>query len=83
MVQISRMRDGVRRVTHISEIVGMEGEVITMHDLFNFVQDSEAQGERIKGRFVWSGIMPRFSRRVAYYGEQEHLESALGVKQKR
>jgi pilus assembly protein CpaF len=80
IVQISRMRDGHRRVTYISEVVGMEGDMITMHDLFNFVQTGENEKGGIVGEFKWSGIMPRFVRRVAYYGEVPRLEGAFGVK---
>ncbi len=80
IIQISRMRDGQRRITYISEIVGMEGDVITMHDLFNFKQDGEDSSGRIIGKFKWSGIMPRFVRRIEYYGELGRLENALGVK---
>lgn len=80
IVQISRMRDGVRRVTFVSEIVGMENEIITMHDLFTYNVEGEDSDGMIKGSFRWTGIMPRFVRRVAYYGEQERLEKALGVK---
>ncbi len=80
IVQISRMRDGYRRVTYISEVVGMEGDVITMHDLFNFVQTGEDSGGKVVGEFKWSGIMPRFVRRVAYYGEIQRLEKALGIR---
>ena len=80
IVQISRMRDGQRRVTHISEVVGMEGEMITMHDLFTYNIDGEDSQGKIVGHFKWSGIMPRFIRRVQYYGEQERLEKALGIK---
>ena len=80
VVQISRMRDGHRRITFISEIVGMEGDMITMHDLFNFKQEGEDSSGKITGKFKWSGIMPRFVRRIEYYGELPRLESALGVK---
>ncbi len=80
VIQISRMRDGHRRVTHVSEIVGMEGDVITMHDLFNFNIKGEDEKGRIFGDFAWSGIMPRFVRRVLYYNERERLEKALGIK---
>ncbi len=80
IIQISRMRDGHRRITYISEIVGMEGDVITMHDLFKFnVKGEDSQG-RIAGDFEWSGIMPRFVRRIVYYGERDRLENALGVR---
>jgi pilus assembly protein CpaF len=58
----------------------MEGEMITMHDLFNYVQTGEDEEGKVVGEFKWSGIMPRFVRRVAYYGEVPRLEAALGVK---
>lgn len=80
IVQTSRMRDGHRRITYISEVVGMESEVITMQDLFSFQAKGEDETGRLIGDFKWSGIMPRFLRRVAYYGEAEHMSRALGVK---
>ena len=80
IVQISRMRDGHRRVTHVSEVVGMEGEIITLQDLFNFVPDgSISKDGRLGGKFLWSGIVPRFVRRVAYWGHQDKLAKALGL----
>ena len=51
IVQISRMRDGVRRITYVSEIVGMEGDVITMNDLFTYVVDSEGSDGKLQGPF--------------------------------
>ena len=80
IVQISRMRDGHRRITFVSEIVGMEGDMITMHDLFNFKTDGEDATGGVIGEFKWSGIMPRFVRRIEYYGDIERLENALGIK---
>ncbi|MBA4274241.1 MAG: secretion system protein E [Alphaproteobacteria bacterium] len=80
IVQISRMRDGVRRVTYISEIVGMEGEVVTMQDIYSFQARGETADGKIKGEFKWSGIMPRIAKRVAYYGQLEALSKALGVR---
>jgi len=80
VVQISRMRDGKRRISHISEVTGMEGEVIVMQDLFNFKSEKENKDGSITGSFVWSGIMPRFVRRAAYHGQIGLLEKALGVK---
>jgi pilus assembly protein CpaF len=80
IVQISRMRDGHRRVTYVSEVVGMEGDMVTMHDLFNYTPTGEDEKGKIIGEFKWSGIMPRFVRRVAYYGEVPRLEAAFGVK---
>jgi pilus assembly protein CpaF len=80
IIQISRMRDGHRRVTYVSEIIGMEGDVITMQDIFNYNPKGEGQDGKLIGEFQWTGIMPRFVRRAAYYGEAERLASCLGVK---
>ena len=80
VVQVSRQRDGHRRITFVSEIVGMEGEVVTMQDLFMFQNKGESESGEVIGDFRWNGIMPRFLRRVAYYGESERLSAALGVK---
>ncbi|MFZ4124793.1 MAG: CpaF family protein [Rickettsiales bacterium] len=80
VVQISRMRDGHRRVTYVSEVVGMESEVVTMQDLFVFQNKGEDKNGMVQGDFRWSGIMPRFIRRVAYYGESERLANSLGVR---
>ncbi|MFN7184842.1 MAG: CpaF family protein [Alphaproteobacteria bacterium] len=80
IIQISRMRDGYRRVTHVSEVVGIEGDIITMQELFTFQTKGEDKDGKLVGEFRWSGIMPRFLRRVAYYGESEHLAKALGIR---
>lgn len=80
IIQISRMRDGHRRITHVCEIVGMEGDIITMQDLFVYATEGEDEKGNLRGSFRWTGIMPRFLRRVAYYGELENLSRALGVK---
>jgi pilus assembly protein CpaF len=68
VVQISRMRDGKRRVTHISEIVGMEGEVITMQDLYTYEYRGEDEHGNLKGDHVSSGLRPHFYERAEYYG---------------
>ena len=81
IVQISRMRDGHRRVTFVSEVVGMEGDLITMQDLFVYNADGgEDANGKLTGKFEWTGIMPRFLRRVAYYGEGDRMAKALCVK---
>jgi pilus assembly protein CpaF len=80
IIQTSRMRDGVRRVTFVSEIAGMEGDVVTMNDLFTYVVDNEGADGKLNGHFQWSGIMPRCLKRVAYYGELDRLTRALGIK---
>ena len=60
VVQVSRERDGSRKVTHVSEITKMEGEVITMQDIFVFRQDGWDEANRIVGTFVPTGGVPTF-----------------------
>jgi pilus assembly protein CpaF len=77
IIQVQRMRDGGRRVTHVSEIVGMEGDIVTMNDVFLFeYQGDDAKG-RIQGRWVSSGIRPSFGDRLDYFGLQPAWMSAL------
>lgn len=80
IVQISRMRDGHRRIVNVSEIVGMESDIITMQELFNFKPMGEGPDGKLQGEFKWTGIVPRFLRRVQYYGEGDNLALALGTK---
>src|SRR3546814_3755006 len=51
VVQISRMRDGTRRITHVTEIVGMEGDVIITQDLYTYEFEGTDASGRLKGRF--------------------------------
>lgn len=73
IIQVSRMRDGVRRIVSITEVVGMEGEVITTQELFHFEFEGEDGEGRITGRFESSGLRPAFAPKAAYFG----LERAL------
>ncbi len=68
VVQVSRMADGTRKVTAISEITGMEGEVITMQDIFMFERAGIGEGGRVCGRFRATGIRPKCSDRMAQSG---------------
>jgi pilus assembly protein CpaF len=78
IVQISRMRDGLRRITSITEVVGMEGEVITTQELFAYKFEGEGTDGRLKGRFESSGLRPAFSSRAEYYGLDRMLLEAMG-----
>ncbi|WP_442855088.1 CpaF family protein [Burkholderia sp. ABCPW 14] len=73
IIQVERMRDGVRRVTRVTEIVGMDGEVVITQDLFVFRQDADTTREEVKGAFESTSIRPAFAARAAYFG----LEGAL------
>jgi pilus assembly protein CpaF len=70
VLQVARLSDGSRRVTSISEITGMEGETITMQEIFQFERTGiDAQGQVI-GRFRATGIRPRFAERLKACGLQ-------------
>ncbi|WP_414449230.1 CpaF family protein [Burkholderia sp. 22PA0099] len=76
-VQIERMRDGVRRITRITELVGMEGEVIITQDLFAFRYDATSFGDEVKGNFERQPIRPAFYERATYYGLQDAVMEAM------
>ncbi len=80
IIQTSRMRDGVRRVTHVTEVVGMEGDTILTQDIFLFKQAGEDTAGKIKGDFIWTGIRPRFSIQAGLFGLEKQLFDALSQK---
>jgi pilus assembly protein CpaF len=78
IVQAARLRDGSRRITHITEVLGTEGDVVTLQDLFMYEIIGEDANGRIIGRHRSTGIgRPRFWDRARYYGEEERLAAAL------
>jgi pilus assembly protein CpaF len=70
VVQIARFSDGTRRVIGISECVGMEGELITMQDIFVFEKTGLAEGGRVTGRFRATGVRPKFYEQLRMSGIQ-------------
>jgi pilus assembly protein CpaF len=78
IVQAARLRDGSRRITHISEVLGMEGDVVITQDLFVYEIVGEDPNGRIIGRHRSTGIgRPGFWDRARYYGEESRLAAAL------
>ena len=75
IVQVSRMSDGTRRVVNITEITGMEGQVVTMQDLFVFEKRGMSPEGRVIGRFAATGIRPRFDEKLLSAGI--HLSPTL------
>ncbi|MDQ1530745.1 MAG: pilus assembly protein CpaF, partial [Microbacteriaceae bacterium] len=69
IVQLTRLRDGTRRVTHITEVQGMEGDIVTLQDAFVFDYSAgvDANG-RFLGKPVFTGVRPRFADRFAELG---------------
>lgn len=78
VVQAARLRDGSRRVTHITEVVGLEGDTILLQDLVVFRIDGEDKNGKILGRHVSTGIgRPRFWDRARYFNKENELAAAL------
>jgi pilus assembly protein CpaF len=83
VVQAARLRDGSRKITHVTEVMGLEGDVIITQDLFIYdLLGEDAQGKLI-GRHRSTGIgRPRFWERARYYGEEKRLAAALDAAEK-
>ncbi|MGE5478410.1 MAG: CpaF family protein [Bacteroidales bacterium] len=77
IVQLERMRDGVRRITYVTEIAGMEGDVIITQDLFTFRYDDSSYGDEVKGTYEAAGLRPVLASRAAYFGLDKALMEAL------
>ncbi|GJE34732.1 CpaF family protein [Methylobacterium oxalidis] len=78
IIQATRLRDGSRRITHITEVLGMEGDVITTQDLFLYEILGEDANGKLIGRHRSTGIgRPKFWERARYYGEERALAAAL------
>ena len=68
IVQANRLQGGARKVTHVTEICGMENETIVMQDIFRFVQDGIDEDGRARGRFVCTGVRPKCMDRLEAAG---------------
>ena len=77
VVQVQRMRDGGRRTTHITEVVGMEGDVIVTQDLFHFEFTGEDENGKLTGAFKSSKVRPHCLQKAAYFGLDQALLEAM------
>jgi pilus assembly protein CpaF len=78
VIQAARLRDGSRRITHVTEVMGMEGDVIITQDLFIYDIVGEDEKGNLIGKHRSTGIgRPRFWDRARYYGEDKRLATAL------
>jgi pilus assembly protein CpaF len=80
IVQVSRMADGTRKVTGVSEITGMEGDIITMQDIFVFERSGIGPNGKVIGRFRATGIRPKCGDRIAAAGMTLGMEMFEHVK---
>jgi pilus assembly protein CpaF len=77
IVQVERMRDGGRRVSQVAEVCGLEGDVITMNDVFTFEYEGDDPSGRIRGRWSTPRMRPGFHDRLEYFGLGEAWMRAL------
>ncbi|MFQ5534736.1 MAG: CpaF family protein [Sphingomonadales bacterium] len=77
IVQIARMRDGMRRILQVTEVVGMEGDIITTQDLFVYKFEGEDQDGNLLGRFQSTGVRPHFTEKAQYYGLDRALMEVI------
>ena len=77
IVQAARLRDGSRKITHLTEVVGMEGEVVTLQDICVYeIQGEDANGKLV-GRHKFTGMRPSFWDKAKYYGLERKLAEAM------
>jgi len=68
IIQVSRVVDGSRKMMSVIEVVGMEGEIITLQEIFRYEKQGLDQDGKVLGRFVPTGIRPRFAERLEQAG---------------
>ncbi len=71
IVQTNRMVDGSRRVTHVTEVAGMEGDIVSLQDIFVFRQTAMGSERRVTGSLEPTGIRPLFAERFERFGVSE------------
>ena len=80
IIQAARLRDGSRKITQVTEVIGMEGDVVTLQDLFLYEIQGEDANKRLIGRHRSTGIArPNFWEKARYFGEDERLSQALAA----
>ena len=83
IIQAARLRDGSRRITHVTEVIGMEGDVIITQDLILYDITGEDASGKLTGRHVSTGVgRPAFWDRARYYNEEHRLAQALEAMEK-
>ena len=78
IIQAARLRDGSRRITHVTEVLGTEGDTIITQDLFVYDISGENENGKLIGKHRSTGIArPAFWDRAKYYGKEQELAEAL------
>lgn len=81
IVQTSRLRDGSRKITHITEVVGMEGDTVVLSDIFRFLDEGDNPDGKIKGHHASMGVRPRVEPAFRQYGY--NLPASMFLQQRR
>ena len=79
IIQASRLRDGSRKITHITEIIGMEGDIITLQDLFVYEFEGEDEKGKLIGAHRPTGLRPSFWDKAKYFGLEAKLAESMGM----
>lgn len=74
ILQMTRLSDGSRKVTSLQEITGMEGEVITLQEIFKFEQTGLSDDRQVRGKFIATGVRPRFTEKFRALGIELSLD---------
>ena len=77
IVQLERMRDGVRRITQVTEVIGLEGDIVTMNDLFSYEFDGENADGTLRGKYKASRVRPHFAQRLQYFNLDRAWTAAM------
>jgi pilus assembly protein CpaF len=77
IVQVERQRDGGRRITQVSEVCGMEGDVITINDIFQLEIQGEGPDGKLFGTYKVSRVPPGFMTRLSYFGLDRQYKAVL------
>jgi hypothetical protein len=76
IIQIARLSDGTRKLISFQEVVGMEGDLITLQELFTFNQTGLDENRKVKGRFKATGVRPKFAERLEAKGIRLSADSS-------
>jgi pilus assembly protein CpaF len=79
IIQTARMRDGSRKIVSVSEVAGMEGEIITMQDIVRYAQHGVDKDSAVVGEFQYTGVQPACLKRFAEYGINYDMRSLSGL----
>ena len=79
IIQAQRLRDGSRKITHVTEVIGMEGDIITLQDLYVYEIEGEDENGKIVGEHRSTGLRPSFWDKARYFGQEPKLARAMGM----